>query len=114
MNGGRVFQDPRYDEDWKSEEAFQRVFWVRMLKRLGIRYRRPYKMRHSFATAMLMAGVTPAFCARQLGHSVEMFLNTYSKWIDGGQNDLGMARLESSLSSLQLPHKKGNTGNPRI
>ncbi|VBC91783.1 Bbp50 [Burkholderia pseudomallei] len=32
---------------------------------------------------MLMAGMTPAFCAKQLGHSVEMFLTTYSKWIEG-------------------------------
>ncbi|AIV73967.1 putative phage integrase [Burkholderia pseudomallei] len=40
-------------------------------------------MTHCYATAMLMAGMTPAFCAKQLGHSVEMFLTTYSKWIDG-------------------------------
>ncbi|KGS55144.1 putative phage integrase [Burkholderia pseudomallei MSHR5613] len=40
-------------------------------------------MTHCYATAMLMAGMTPAFCAKQLDHSVEMFLTTYSKWIDG-------------------------------
>jgi integrase len=114
MNGGRVFQDPRYNEDWKNEEAFQRVFWARMLKRLGMRYRRPYTMRHSYATVMLMSGMTPAFCARQLGHSVEIFLNTYSKWIDGGQNDLEMARLESSLSSPEIPHRKGSGDNSLI
>ena len=34
----------------------------------------------------LMAGANPAFMARQLGHSVEMFFRVYSKWIDG-QND---------------------------
>jgi integrase len=47
---------------------------------------------------MLMAGMTPAFCARQLGHTVEMFLRTYAKWIDGTQNDLEMARLENALT----------------
>jgi len=96
--GGRVFQDPRTGKPWHSEEAFQRVYWTRMLKRLGIRYRRPYNMRHSYATSMLMAGMTPAFCARQLGHTVEMFLRTYAKWIDGSQNDLEMARLENALT----------------
>ncbi len=55
-------------------------------------------MRHSYATSMLMAGMTPAFCAKQLGHTVEMFLRIYTKWIDGNQNDLEMARLESTLS----------------
>jgi integrase len=79
-----------------------------MLKRLGIRYRRPYNMRHSYATAMLMAGMTPAFCAKQLGHSVEVFLTTYSRWIDGSQNDLEMGRLESALSSPKLPQTQAN------
>jgi len=108
MSGGRVFQDPRYDENWKNEEAVQRVFWARMLKRLGIRYRRPYNMRHSCATAMLMAGMTPAFCAKQLGHNVEVFLTTHSRWIDGSQNDLEMGRLESALSSPKLPQTQAN------
>ena len=95
--GGRVFQDIRTGKPWHSEEAFQRVYWARILKRLGIRYRRPYNMRHSYATSMLMAGMTPAFCARQLGHTVEMFLRTYAKWIDGSQNDIEMARLENAM-----------------
>lgn len=76
------------------------MYWSRILKRLGIRYRRTYNMRHSYATSMLMAGMTPAFCARQLGHTVEMFLRTYAKWIDGSQNDLEMARLENALTDL--------------
>ena len=32
---------------------------------------------------MLMAGVEPAFAAKQLGHTTEMFLNTYADWISG-------------------------------
>lgn len=83
--------------------AFRRSFWTPILKRLGIRYRRPYNMRHSYATAMLMAGMTPAFCAKQLGHSIEMFLTTYAKWMDGEQNALEMARLESTLLSPSCP-----------
>lgn len=103
--GGAVFQDPRYGTAWVDERAFRRSYWTPVLKRLGIRYRRPYNMRHSYATAMLMASMTPAFCAKQLGHSVEMFLRTYSKWVDGEQNDLEMQRLEASLS-LGYPRKQ--------
>lgn len=98
MAAEHVFQDPRYSEPWIEERAFRRSFWTPMLKTLGIRYRRPYNMRHSYATAMLMAGMTPAFCAKQLGHSVEMFLRTYAKWINGSQDDAEMQRLEASLS----------------
>jgi integrase len=96
--GGPVFMDPRYGQRWDEERAFRRSFWTPMLKSLGIRYRRPYNMRHSYATAMLMAGMTPAFCAKQLGHSVEVFLRTYAKWIDSDQNDREMERLEVALS----------------
>lgn len=93
-----VFQDPRYETPWVDERAFRRSFWTPTLKQLGIRYRRPYNMRHSYATIMLMAGMNHSFCAKQLGHSVEMFQRTYSKWIDGQQDDAEMGRLEASLS----------------
>lgn len=63
----------------------------------GIRYRSPYETRHTYATMMLMAGMTPAFCARQMGHSVQQFLDTYARWIDGGQNDVEMAKLEAFI-----------------
>ena len=99
--GAEVFQDPRYGTPWVDERAFRRSYWTPTLKVLGIRYRRPYNMRHTYATAMLMAGMTPAFCARELGHSVEMFLRTYAKWVDNVRDDAEMARLESSLGVPQ-------------
>ncbi|MGD7150446.1 tyrosine-type recombinase/integrase [Ralstonia pseudosolanacearum] len=103
----RVFHDPRYDLPWHDEDAFRRTYWAPMLRQLGIRYRRPYNMRHSYATIMLMAGMTPAFCAKQLGHSVEMFLKRYTKWIDGDQDAREMARLEASLSILPTASSAG-------
>ena len=101
MAGAEVFLDPRYGTPWVDERAFRRSFWTPTLKLLGIRYRRPYNMRHSYATAMLMAGMAPAFCARQLGHSPEIFLGTYAKWVDNHRDDAEMARLESTLAVPQ-------------
>lgn len=97
MSGGPVFHDPRYGTPWLDERAFRRSYWTPILKLTGIRYRRPYNMRHTYATMMLMVGMNPAFCAKQLGHSVEMFHQHYAKWLDGDQNDMEMARLETSL-----------------
>jgi integrase len=93
-----VFLDPRYDKPWFEERAFRRSYWEPTLRRPGMRYRPPYNTHHTYATMMLMAGMTPAFCAKHLGHSVEMFLRTYAKWIDGGQNALEMGRLEAALT----------------
>ena len=109
--GDFVFNDPRYGTPWVDERAFRRSYWTPTLKRLGIRYRRPYNMRHTYATVMLMAGMNHSFCAKQLGHSIEMFQRTYSKWIDGQQDDTEMDRLEKAISPVKAPEKaKGQKG----
>lgn len=94
---GRVFMEPRAVAPWYDDQKFCRTYWRPALKALGIKYRRPYNMRHTYATAMLMSGMTPAFCARQLGHAVEVFLNTYARWLDGDQDAREMQMLERNL-----------------
>lgn len=96
MAGQHVFHDPRDGERWGGEPKF-RWYWVPTLKRLGIRHRPPYNTRHTYATMMLMAGMTPAFCAGQMGHSVDVFLRTYAKWIPGAGDATEMAKLERTL-----------------
>jgi integrase len=97
LAGDFVFLDPRYGKPWTEERACRRSYWAPTLKALGLRYRRPYNTRHSYATMMLMSGMTPAFCASQLGHSVGMLLSTYARWLDGEHNAMEMSRLEASL-----------------
>lgn len=103
LAGRDVFLNPRDGKPWKIEQSFRRNYWTRTLSRLGIRHRRAYNMRHTYATAMLMAGVMPAFAAKQLGHSVQVFLTTYAKWIDGDRNQAEMARLEESIAPGMSP-----------
>lgn len=105
MASGAVFNDPRYGQPWIDERAFRRSYWTPTLKILGVRYRRPYNMRHTYATMMLMAGMNHSYCAGQLGHSVEMFQRTYSKWLDGEQNNREMERLEKNLLPQICPKK---------
>lgn len=94
---GWVFVDPRTGERWADDEGPRENFWRPALKRLGVRYRSPYETRHTYATLLLMAGVRPAFGAKQLGHSIEQFLRTYTRWIDGGENDVEMDKVEAAL-----------------
>jgi integrase len=79
--GGYVFKNtlggPCLDADY-----FTGV-WKEALKKCRMTYRRGYTCRHTRASEMLMAGVEPAFAAKQLGHTTEMFLNIYADWVSG-------------------------------
>lgn len=74
-----------------------RMYWKPTLTKLGIRYRRPYNTRHTYATVGLMAGVNPAFLAKQLGHSLKMFFEVYADWIHGDQDDREMTKFEAAI-----------------
>lgn len=67
--------------------------WRPTLKALGIRYRPPYNCRHTYGTLCLMAGMNPAFIAKQLGHSVQMLLSTYARWLDSANDWAQMEKL---------------------
>lgn len=68
--------------------------WRPILKGLGIRYRPPYNCRHTYATICLMSGLNPAFIAQQLGHSVQMLLSTYARWINSSNDWQELEKLQ--------------------
>lgn len=76
----------------------QRSIWTACLKRLGIRHRDPYCMRHSYASWGLSNGMNPTFMATQLGHSIEEFFRTYAKWIGQDQNALQIELMERAIN----------------
>jgi hypothetical protein len=39
--------------------------------------------------------------AKQLGHSVDQFQRTYTKWIEGEQNDRELDLIESDLAPVR-------------
>lgn len=105
LAGEHVFLDPRRNAPWLKEQFFTRFYWAPTLKRLGIRYHRAYNTRHTYATMMLMAGMNPAFCAKQLGHDIKMFLEVYARWLDGAADDVEMGRLEAAFFPGSSPNK---------
>lgn len=72
------------------------------LEELGIRARPQYNCRHTYATMCLMAGMTPAFIATQLGHSVQMLLSTYARWMNSSTDWSEISKLERSISGTEL------------
>lgn len=106
-NSADIFQNPITGRAWHDERSQRDTYWKPCLKRLGVRWRRPYNTRHTYATELLMARVPPAYIASQLGHSVKMLLDRYARWIPG--NDNGSAREMAAAamnSSPEVPQKQ--------
>lgn len=80
-----VFLDPQTASSWTSDQPIRRKVWIPTLNVLGIAYRNPYQMRHTFASTMLSRGENPMWVANQLGHKDwGMIRQIYGRWI--GQN----------------------------
>jgi integrase len=101
LRGEHVFHDPKTGEPWKYQTITDvRSFWKITLKQLGIRYRRPYNMRHTYATLGIMSGARPAFLANQLGHSLQVFFQVYAKWINSKDDREEIAKLDQAIAQL--------------
>lgn len=59
-----------------------RAMWEATTRRAGIRYRKAYQTRHTFACWLLSAGANPTFIAAQMGHSsAQMVYQVYGAWM---------------------------------
>lgn len=77
-----VFQNPRTLERWTGDQPIRKTMWHPAMKKAGVRYRRPYQTRHTYASMMLSAGEHPMWVAKQMGHSDwTMIARVYGKWI---------------------------------
>lgn len=74
--------------------------WAPALKTPGIRYRLPYNCRHTYATICLMSNMNPAFIAQQLGHSVQMLLTTYARWLNSSSDWAELEKLQIGIKSV--------------
>lgn len=62
--------------------------WNSMLIRAGIKHRKAYESRHTYACWALSAGANPNFIASQMGHtSAQMVYSVYGKWMSDNNHD---------------------------
>ncbi|OBY57757.1 Arm DNA-binding domain-containing protein [Pseudomonas sp. AU12215] len=111
-----VFQNPRTGERWAGDGPIRKTLWQYALKRAGVRYRRPYQTRHTYASMMLSAGEHPMWVAQQMGHSDwTMIARVYGRWMPTADETAGskaeerFAKNDSNMptSGLEPASNKG-------
>ncbi len=82
--------------------------WRTILRRAGVRHRKAYETRHTFACWALSAGVNPNFVANQMGHSsAQMLYTVYGKWMtENNLDQMAVLNAEFSRNAPQMPHSK--------
>ncbi len=88
-----VFICPESNEPFYDDRPPRRRLKQAMTE-LGIRYRRVYNTRHTYATLLLTSGVNPFFASSQMGHSLQMMLKRYAKWIDVDKSKAEIAKVD--------------------
>src|SRR5215831_16386770 len=80
---------------------FRKGPWRIALAKAGLAYRRPYALRHTFATLLLAQGQSIKYVAAQLGHSSAMTtLAHYARWMPAERLE-APGRLEAQLSAAR-------------
>lgn len=95
QKGGALAYTDRLNEIWAKAHEKERI-----------KYRVPYVCRHTRAAEMLSRGVSPAEGAQELGHSVQMFLQTYSEFIEEYRGARDYSRLEGADHTFTAQKRK--------
>lgn len=103
-----IFQ-PSGGTGFLADASVSNTHFMNALKALGMRVRRQYNCRHTYATMCLMSGMNTAFIASQLGHSVQMLLSTYARWINSTTDWHELDRLENRLNGTKVVSENTTT-----
>lgn len=81
--------------------------WDAGLKKAGIRHRKAYQSRHTYACWSLAAGANPSFIASQMGHaSAQMVFNVYGAWMaDNNAEQIAMLNQKLGDFAPLMPHR---------
>lgn len=92
---GPIFLN-QYGRQYQSAYHLNQAFRAAHTKS-GVRPRSgPYPWRHTYASLGIIAGLPPAFLAKQLGHSLDVFYRRYATWISGDDDRALAAKLATS------------------
>lgn len=92
-----------------SPGGFSQI-WRSLIRRSGVRHRKSYQTRHTYACWMLSAGANPAFIATQMGHSSsKMVHDVYGAWMP--ENDQDQISLLNQKLNDSVPYVSPSSHN---
>jgi hypothetical protein len=95
-------------ESRSRTEALVPLVWVhvmRNLQRARVRQRGPYHARHTYVSWLLMTGKNLLWAAEQNGHSVEVMLHMYAKWLEGS-TEADIDAIRKAMREDQQPQRQ--------
>lgn len=96
---GDIFLDPQTNLPWKHDGPLRKTGWKNALVKAGVKYKKPYCTRHTFASLVLSSGANPMWVAKQLGHKDwGMLRKVYGRYIVDVDTSV-----RSKISSLWSP-----------
>lgn len=98
FTGGPLFRG--YQGEQLKDTKRLNPWWKKAHAKERIAYRTPYACRHNRAAELLSQGVGAAEGAYELGHSVQMFLEIYSEFMDEYRAVRDWSRFESAGTRL--------------
>lgn len=96
-----IFHNPVTGKPWHDERSQREHYWNPALLRSGVRRRRAYATRHTYATRLIMAGFKPPYVAAQMGHTVAVLFSTYFKWINDADKGEQAEKLGAALGAAR-------------
>ncbi len=84
--------------------------WEAAMRRAGIRYRKAYQSRHTYACWSLAAGANPNFIAKQMGHTdAQMVYRVYGSWMaENNQDQVLILNQKLNEFAPSMPHAVGS------
>jgi integrase len=102
---------PNFDNRRHRLQNGGRKAWANTLKKAGLPYFPVYHLRHSFASRLTAAGVSPLTIAQMLGHSSTQIVPRYAQVMDQNRLD-AMKKLEelkkAAITSQDAPESDGD------
>jgi len=104
-----LLDDERKPWDKTAWQMWRADRWTPACRAVGLDpVPRPYDLRHSFASLLLAEGRQPIWIAKQLGHSLAVFLSTYAHLIDEYEDreridadaEIAKARLQAGVRTV--------------